>query len=759
MPLDVDRGRRGGLLLDTRNGILAGGERGEVIVAGHPEKSRLLRVIRHEEQDLEMPPRGNRLPDQVLDDFATWIRQGAHIPEVADHSNRDGSSIVQTSDHWAYQPVITPTVPRDESGWSRTSVDHFIADQHRKQGLQPSADALPEVVLRRLFFDLIGLPPNAEDTQRFRESFASVGIEQAIRALVDELLQSPQYGERWGRHWLDVARYAESSGKEANITFSYAWRYRDYVIDAFNHDLPFDQFLREQLAGDLLPFSDDQERTRFLIATGFLALGPKNLDEANAERFAADLVDEQIDAVTRVFMSSSVACARCHDHKFDPFSMSDYYALAGVFRSTKTFFGTAVSPANRVGGDPLVLPLLADTPVLHRGISATRVQNLIDERDALERERTENTEHLTLRDALRIIWRTGAIEGQLEKVNQRGQPLPLAMGVSDRESVGDAYLLLRGDVQRVSDQVRRTFPVSLSFEDMPAIPAGESGRLQMAQWLSDPRHPLTARVYVNRVWSHLMGAGLVDTVDDFGTTGHLPSHPELLDSLASQFVQSGWSTKQLIRRIVLSRAYRQSSEYREDAFLLDSENRYLWRIPKRRVGAEAMRDAMLSVSGLLDPNRPAGSLVGRVIGDRPVSLVGLDRRLPRDLDGSMCRSVYLTIMRDRLPDVLDVFDFAEPSLVTGQRDKTNVPTQTLYLMNSDFVHRCARAMAERLAAEAEDDEAFVRLAFAYCYSRTPTDAETQRVREFLLASDSDAQRSKVDCCHAFLSTVEFRVLD
>ncbi len=464
-------------------------------------------------------------------------------------------------------------------------------------------------------------------------------------------------------------------------------------------------------------------------------------------------------------MASSVACARCHDHKFDPFSMEDYYALAGIFASTKTFFGTAVSPSNRVGGDPLVLPELDTTLILHRSISAEKVESLKAEKAAMQKEQAEKGAAFTLRDALRIFWRTGAIDGQLEKVDEQGNALPLAMGVLDDTEIGDAPLMLRGEVNRPSDLIPRAFPRSIPVANAGLISKDQSGRVELAKWLTQADHPLTARVEVNRVWSHLFGAGLVNTVDDFGSTGEKPSHPELLDHLANDFIRQGWSPKQLIRQIVLSRTYRQASTFKPDAFQIDPENRLLWRMSKRRIEAEAMRDAMLSVSGELDLQRPRGSLVGRLIGDRPISLVGLDKRLPRDLDGAVHRSVYLPVMRDRLPDVLEVFDFAEPSLVTGKREATNVPTQALYLMNSPFVHQRAVAMAKRLQRETQNDQAFVEKAFQYCYGRPPTSDELTRVSQFLEPSGHETQSTGdrfarlTSCCQALLSTAEFRVLD
>jgi hypothetical protein len=634
------------------------------------------------------------------------------------------------------------------------------------------------VLLRRLHFDLVGLPPAADDLKRFIARIEAGGPDKALALEVDALLSSPRFGERWGRHWLDVARFAESSGTEANISFPYAWRYRDYVVDCLNDDVPFDRFLTEQIAGDLLPWETDAQRARLLIATGFLAVGRKNLDAVDQRQFQADLVDEQVDAVTRAFLGSSVACARCHDHKFDPFTMEDYYALAGIFESTKTFFGTAVSPANRIGGDPLRLPEVEGQKVLHPSLPKKKVDELQQQLAALRAEKAEMDAAqravfsgkkpkttFTLTDALRVFWQSGGIEGQLEKVSETGEALPLAMGVLDQDQVRNARLLERGDINTPADEVPRGLPQTFATDGSPAMPKDHSGRLELARWMSDPQHPLTARVMANRIWHHLFGAGLVASVDNFGSTGDRPSHPELLDTLAVQFVEGGWSVKHLIREIVLSRAYRQASVYRPDAFVRDPENRLLWRVTKRRLEAECIRDAMLSVSGELDVSRPAGSLVGRVIGDRPISLIGLDKRLPRDLDGCRNRSVYLPVIRDRLPDVLDLFDFAEPSLVTGARETTNVPIQALYLLNSPFVLERAQGLATRLVREHSSDAPRIRAAFQLCFSREPEPEELDRGLRFLENEPAATEAgeavpaSLVSFCQALLCTGEFRNVD
>jgi len=757
----------GDLRVDSRAALRKGGDRGPAVVPGDVKSGWLLKVVSHADPDLKMPPK-QKLSDAALADLRKWIELGA--PDPREEAPASAKQVKAGRDFWSYQRPVNPARPAvKDAAWPKNDLDTFILAALEKKGLAPSPDAEPQVLLRRVHFDLVGLPPSPEALDRFAARVAKQGLDAALAAEVDALLARPQFGERWGRHWLDVARFAESSGKEANISFPYAWRYRDYVIDSVNADVPFDRFVREQIAGDLLPAEGNAERARLLIATGFLAIGSKNLDEGDERQFQADLIDEQIDTVTRAVMGSSVACARCHDHKFDPFSMEDYYGLAGIFGSSKTYFGTAVSPANRVGGDPLPLPAVEGQKVFHAGIPVEKVKSLKAEKARLAKQLeegmaaakkavadgTDPEKQFTITDALRIFWVSGGIEGQLEKVSETGEPLPLAMGVLDRDVIADAPKLERGDVKRPAEKIRRAFPQALSQATV-AIGERSSGRLELADWLTDPAHPLTSRVQVNRVWHHLFGAGLVRTPDNFGATGERPSHPELLDALALRFTEQGWSLKKLVREIVLSRTYRQASEHRAEAFRQDPENRLLWRASKRRLEAEAIRDAMLSAAGQLETKRPDASLVGRVIGDRPISLIGLDKRLPADLDGALYRSVYLPVIRDRLPDVLELFDFAEPSLVTGARETTNVPLQALYLMNSPFVQARAKALAERLGREADSDAARIRQVFLLCFARPPDEFEAQRALEFLKEGDA---KKLASFCQAILSSAEFRNLD
>jgi hypothetical protein len=771
----------GSLLLDSRDGLLKGGDRGPAILLEQPQESPLLIAMSHTDSDLKMPPKKDRLSQAVLSDFKQWIEMGAPDPrESVDAGGVSGPVDIETGrKFWSFKVPTKHMEPAtSDPNWARRKLDHFLLAQMEAAGLKPSSDAAPEILLRRLHFDLVGLPPTPDETSAFVKRVEAKGHDDALTSEVDRLLASPQFGERWGRHWLDVARFAESSGKEANMAFPYAWRYRDYVIDAVNSDLPYDQFLVEQIAGDRLPATDDNERARLLIATGFLAIGPKNLDEGEPLQFTADVIDEQIDTVSRAVMANSVACARCHDHKFDPYSMRDYYALAGIFASTKTYFGTYVTPTNRVAGDPLPLPLGANHPVLHTSIKAAQVAKLKTQLTALRQEEKDRKaaamkavlsgedpeKHYTITDALRIFWSSGDIEGQLEKVDEQGNAIPLAMGALDAEKIADAPVLERGDVKKRGELIPRGFPRVIQFSDEFAIDADQSGRLALAQWLTRPEHPLTARVMVNRVWRHLFGAGIVATTDNFGFSGDPPSHPELLDDLAVQFVANGWSVKTLVREIVLSRAYRLASTFDRKSFEIDPDNRMLWRASKRRLSAEAIRDSMLAVSGELLTSRPVGSLVGKEIGDRPISLIGLDPKLPADLDGSLHRSVYLPVLRDRLPDVLDMFDFAEPSLVTGDRETTNVPVQALYLMNSPFVLARAAGLARRLNEECDNEQHRLGRAFELCFGRKATSEELSAAANFIAAPSNTADETQQQqrwtaFCQALLAAAEFRNID
>ncbi len=789
---------KGGLMLDTKNNIRLGGDTGPAVAPGDPAKSLLLTAMQHSDPDLEMPPKKPKLPDSVIADFATWIKSGAADPRevAAKAAERPPVDIESGRKFWSYQK---PQQPKN----ANASIDGFIDAKLKENGLSSAPEAKPTVLLRRLYFDLIGLPPTPRQVAAFldpSDPADQTDLRERYEAVVDELLRSPRFGERWGRHWLDVARYAESNGRESNLTFPHAWRYRDYVIDSVNADVPFDRFITEQIAGDLMPAKDDAERARLLIATGFLAFGPKGLNEMNKAQFAADVADEQLDTVTRAVLASSVACARCHDHKTEPFSMEDYYGLAGIFKSTQTFYGNWIDSENNNHGHLIRLPNLPGQHIPNRPIPAERVKQLKADLAKLNQEEKDGQAYAAkaklegrdisgefyemLRNAIRIFWTRGSIEGQLETVGDDGSALPLCMGVQDAKRIQDSQLYDRGEIAHPVKAVPRGFPKVVEMTQ--PLPTKQSGRLEFAHWLTSRDNPLTARVMVNRIWRHLLGAGIIRTVDNFGFSGERPSHPELLDHLALRFMDGGWSVKKLVKQIVMSRTYRQSSEepraksvesnpspaLREasgskpyalsssPSSLLDPDNRLLSHANARRLDAEVIRDSMLAVSGQLDVTRRPGSLVAELDG-QSVSLIGFNTKLPTDLDGSQRRAIYLPVLRDHLPDVLEQFDLANPNLVTGDRDVTNVPLQALYLLNGPFVQNTAAALATRVMKEKTATPDRIRRVFSLCFNRPPDAREQELATSFFetQAAAIDETKLMTAFCQSLLASAEFRFSD
>lgn len=752
---------RGGLRVDSREALQRGGDSGPAVVARSLEESGLYQALLYHDDGWQMPPKG-KLPQATIEDFRRWILMGAPDPRVTGVSPNVASEIdIEAGrQYWAYQPLApTPPPATATTSWSavsadRTAIDRFVEAGLRKQGLTPVDDAAPEVLVRRLYFTLTGLPPSPDDLQQWNRKLraASGPTRHAVVAqLVDELLASDRYGERWGRHWLDVARYAESTGGDHNNIYQHAWRYRDYVIDAFNDDRPFDQFIREQLAGDLLPIESDMEWANNVIATGFLAIGVKSVGEEDQQRFFADLVDEQIDTTTRAFLATTVACARCHDHKFDPVPQADYYALAGIFRSTETHYGLLKAQARQA-------TTLIDLTGM--GPPAGRPELNAEEYAALVRQRDDAARAIA--DAMKKI-RSGEsvfrgllrkyrsdrdeTEAALQAYSESGHPRVFAMGTQDRDDALQTRLLVRGEPDQPAQLVERGVLQVLSPPQKqtlaaltkdavfrqhrtPGLPGpghrSQSGRLELAEWIASPENPLTARVIANRVWHWMYGQGLVRTVDDFGHAGEVPSHPELLDYLASRMIEENWSIKALIREIALSRTWQLASTCDGHNYGIDPDNRFLWRMNQRRLEAEAVRDAMLAVSGQLDLQRPTGTYL-REAGEGGVGQ-NVFEPVIRAIDANT-RSVYLPQVRNVLPEMLETFDAPDASLVTGSRDTTLTPLQSLFLMNSRFVQEQAVALAERLE-DLPQKEQVIRL-YEAALARAPTEHEHQLATEFL----------------------------
>jgi len=723
----------GKLLLDTRAGVLDGGESGPAIAVGKPDESRIIQALRYD--GIEMPP-AEPLPETVVNDFVKWVKLGAPDPRVRpgvaptfDTASKSATSGEEKLPLWSLRPRQTPAIPEvSNKGWPRDSLDSFVLARIEAAGINPANDAGPRTLIRRLYVDLLGLPPSMGEIETFGKEYR-VDRQTAVRSLVDNLLARPQFGERWGRHWLDVARYGESNGNDGlgrNPTFPHAWRYRDFVIDAFNRDVPYDLFLTEQIAGDLLPSDSPTERDRHLIATGFLAMASKPAKAMNTN-FDMDIVADQIEVVGTGIMGISVACARCHDHKFDPIPTRDYYALAGIFTSTETMWGIAAN--EKLTAPPTDLHVLKAAP------KALPPEGFVETVLVLE-----------------------SSTGIPKSIPKSKWPIgtPLAIGVRDKAMPADCKINIKGDAKKLGDAVPRGFVAACETDDSKSaiIDPNQSGRLELAEWLTRPDHPLTARVMVNRIWLHLFGQGIVRTPDDFGVYGERPTHPEMLDHLANRFVEDGWSIKSLIRSIVLSRTYQLGSDAEESLAKTDAENLLLARHSLRRLDAESLRDSMLAVTGQLNLEPAEGSIVRH--RDILVNLAG-NLHVP-----SNHRSVYLCYLRSSMPPELAAFDLPDFTTVAGQRDVSTIPGQALHLFNNPFVIEQAEHFAQSIMKGSTDDNHRVRSAFHRALNRDPSQNEIDQAIELLrstkteLKSDNKAWNS---LCQALLATNEFRYID
>jgi cytochrome c553 len=740
----ADTNSKGGLRVDDRNGLIYGGQRGAAIVPGNPDESLLLRAVGYADEDLKMPPDKQLSAEQVAD-LRQWIKDGAAWPPVelpSDLGQSNSQYEALRKRHWAWQPLVqaAPPAVRD-AAWPKAELDTFVLARLEETGIAPVGDADRTTLIRRLTFDLTGLPPTPADVAAFLGDTSTDALEKAV----DRLLASPAFGEHWGRHWLDVARYGESTGSSRNIPFPHAWRYRDYVINAFNQDKPYDEFIREQIAGDLLPSSSQQQRDERQIATGFLALGVKDVNQRFKVRFVMDNIDEQIDTVSRSVLALTASCARCHDHKFDPIPTTDYYALAGIFHSTDLCAGVR----NKMGGggldyyDTQALVRLgsAESSTQPTAESAKKIEDLTKAVD------TARTEFQALRDKpegnepgsdgrpKRAIARQKWNKLQLELqglTDPAASGAPVAFGVRDSHAIADTEVRIRGEAEQLGPRVPRGFLSVLPVPGQQAIEPKQSGRLQLAKWLTSADNPLTSRVIVNRAWHHLFGRGLVSSVDNFGINGDTPTHLELLDHLAIGFVRDGWSIKRLVRSIVLSRVYGLAASAEADRLAVDPANRLVWRHAPRRLTAEELRDTTLAVAGSLDLGKPPAAAV------KDFKVVELRnngpeaRQLAQLVLKDRHRSVYLPLLRGLTPRPLEVFDFAEQGMVTGSRDATTVAMQALYLLNDPFVRQQSLELANQLLARTDcDDTERVHLAYRLTLGRAAHAIEVERGLRFL----------------------------
>lgn len=951
-----------GLRLDSKEGWSAGGDRGASIVPGKPKDSLLLTAISHVDPDLKMPPK-QKLSANEIADLTSWIQRGAFDPRTraSGQSASQRLSLEQAQDFWSFQPVVSPPVPKSATDWSRTPIDAFAWARMREHGVSPVGLADKRALIRRATFDLTGLPPTPAEITAFLNDDSA----QAFETVVDRLLDSPAYGERWGRHWLDVARYADTAGDGADYPVREAYKYRDWVIRAFNNDMPYDQFVREQIAGDILAQRDsidDPERYASQVtATGFLAIGKRYGYKPSPDYQYLDFADV-IDSVGRSLLGLSLGCARCHDHKYDPVSANDYYALYGILQSTKWAFPggeeqkrpshfPALLPLSRIaalekkkaeqlasldgklaalkrrqrefdpnwraGGvdlgfeaqkadarpsapwfcaGPIEITTVAQSPFDHvhpkgnlgvrigsgkttdglryvfkdglRASPGRQMHFTVDFRSVTSAEKgafrfylgrgvvqslaiecSATANEFAIRngnkwEVVRSIepgtWYTlrltidptkktfsgivgkpgdlttfsekavgpgwdgvadcficdgiGHVDGpacsrDLDNIGLQDEPFaapgsksvqpktttpkttpdatkqfaefaneiktltrtrtetasapayPVAYGVSEG-TPSNARVQLRGEPRRLEDEVPRRFLEVLGGDQLPEKATG-SGRLELAEWITRRSNPLTARVFVNRVWLWHFGRGLVDTPSDFGSRGERPSHPQLLDWLASEFIKSGWSVKSLHRLIMKSRTYQLASDDHESNLQIDPTNRWNWRYSRRPLAAESIRDAMLALSGNLDRTIPKSHPFP------PVETWGFTIHRPfHAVYDSNHRSVYLMVQRNRRHPYLALFDAADPNQSVATRLPTTTPTQALFLMNSPFVHAQATGFAKRLLTSNTSNEARVRVAFEMAHGRVPDDPEIDNAVQFVARyrdklADSDRDKSEV----------------
>ncbi|MDF1745539.1 MAG: DUF1553 domain-containing protein [Gimesia sp.] len=885
---------RGGLLLDTLAGTLKGGDSGTALVPGKPAESLLLESLRYD--SFEMPPSGKLAPE-IISDFETWIKMGAPDPRKGESKSiRHKIDIEKGREFWAFQPIQKQSLPLvSDPNWNRSGIDRFIRAEQEKQKLTPAPESDRVTLIRRLYYDLTGLPPTPGQIDQFLNDQR----EDATARLVDRLLESPHFGERWGRYWLDIARYSQSTGGGRSLLYQSAWRYRNYVIDSFNQDKPFDEFILEQIAGDLLESKDYLQQRERWLATGFLLLGPSNYEQQDKELLRMDIIDEQIQTVGKAFLAMTLGCARCHDHKFDPIPATDYYALAGIFRSSKF-----LTPGNVSGWTKRPLPLppkqqhaidkfnqslasltsqkeskqkeleqlkqelntitIDDTSATLVGNwqQSTYIKNYIgkgyihDQHAAKGKKQVKFTPHqlksgrydvqlaynsdqsrasrvpVTIKtskkthtvyvnqrlkptdgayaslgsfdftgtkneeiivsnegtdgfvivDAIRFVsapveptpenQQQAAVKQNrqrmleikatkkhikelsakiAEKKKSAPKAIPEIMSIYESDEPGDYHLLIRGDVHHLGKKVPRGFVSVAQASDSVSIPENTSGRLELAQWIASSQNPLTARVYVNRIWHHLFGEGLVRTVDNFGFRGETPSHPELLDFLALKLVENNWSTKSIIREIVLSRTYQLSSQSNIDQREADPTNRLLTHQNHRRLDAESIRDTILFVSGKLDLTQHEQTI-------RPDTKSEYGYQFHDHF-----RSVYIPVFRNRLHDLLAIFDFPDPNLSLGRRNTSTLSTQALFLMNNPFVTEHSQNIAQRLIDEfPEDQSARIGALFRTTLGRLPDSSEKADAKRYLNQAQSTGDQTELETwsvfCQTIIACIDFRYI-
>ena len=795
---------KGGLALDSRGGWETGGDHGAAIKPGDVGESLLIKAVRRVDDHLAMPPK-DRLPAAELAILEEWVKAGAPDPRGGGGPAKvvSGIDLKQGKKFWAFRPVANPSPPTAKNrAWPLDTLDQFILSGIERAKLRPVADADRYTWLRRVSLDLTGLPPTPAEIKEFAADRST----QAFEKVVDRLLNSTAFGERWARHWLDLTGYADMMGTSNNVYAEHAWRYRDYLINAFNSDKPFDEFIREQIAGDLMPSKSTEDRAENIVATGFLMVGDIEIVNPDKAKMETDHIDTQMIKIGQTFMGMTLGCVRCHDHKFDPIGLEDYYGIAGMLHSSpsshkmpdmgvwSTLNSTVLpeTPAQLAARQKLeaeteqrIASLKADQKKLTEE-KATVVKQLAalgkSAVPALQVAATDNAERdiapaetatpATDKDAL--TKRRNELDAQLKKLGDTikhaeffKDMTPRAFALADGPKPADMPIYVRGNPYAPSTVVPRGVVRVASWDKLPQIPAGQSGRLQLADWLADKRNPLTARVTVNRIWQKLFGTGIVPSVDYFGARGDVPTHPELLDHLATRFVRDGWSQKAFLRALVLSRTYRLSSANEAVAMQRDPENRLYWRMNRQRLDAEALRDSLLAISGELTPSSGGPALVMEnpencgalsLKGVNPPNYRHTKPRPSQEFE----RTIYLPVFRNNFagPDRLrGVFDFINPAMTAGERPQTVVPTQSLFLLNNDLPRKRAFSLAKSLLAAEKNDLARMEALWLRSLNRPITSTERDEALALLEAVTPTGKPAGpvewTELCHSLLASNEF----
>ena len=872
--------KSGGIDLSSTEGIKEAASTGIFGSANEPEKSAILQALGYESR-VKMPPQG-KLPAETISSIREWVAAGAPVPGPAPAADTSSTGLrpvalrgqITDADKqfWSFKPNAHPEPPAvDRKDWSGNAIDRFVLANLHKNGLEPAPPASRLSLIRRATFDLTGLPP----TEKEINDFVADKSPNAYEKLVDRLLASPRYGERWGRLWLDVMRYADSTGSDEDHRYPHAWRYRDYVIKAFNDDMPYDQFVREQLAGDILAADPNSGvGYRGYVATGFLALGKKALAQKDLPLKRYDVVDDQIDVTAKALLGLTVTCARCHDHKFDPIATKDYYAMAAIFASTLSY-------EKGQDGDPVQTPLAApgDFETFKKQWSAylaneRNISKLLDfdkvaqqdrnkgeaqissymlaaagqtsalpnpdpeqlarwsaylkssapelakwraataaNREQIAKEYQEDFRRSAYQYDQNLSWwktargsypNAGKVAGPRPTVDPKQDPffysvwidpkgplyrsdedriaslpaekaesirkliaeraemektlptkeIPMAIAVKEGPTM-EQHVFLRGDYHNLGDPVERTMPAILRVSAPAPAVTTASGRLELANWIVDPRNPLPARVMANRIWQGHFGDGIVRTPDNFGKLGDRPSNPELLDYLAAQFVEGGWSVKKMHKAIMLSKTYQQSAEYDEAKKSKDPEDRFLSRFPRQRLSIEEIRDAYLALGGDLDLTM-GGTLDPGVGTDGETS----SNRISMNPESTNRRSIYLPLRRSNLPTLYMLFDFGDATSPEGKRNPTTVATQALFVMNSPLVNREAKNVADRVLKQNTKDSRRIEEAYLAILDRKPNPGEIDAGLTYMQNlrhkwNTIDEAKAWQSFCHALMASNEF----